>query len=158
MEVALKNISHNERMSEETNCFSATIYVGGKKAGEASNHGHGGPTMIHPRELEQKIDAYAKTLPPIVVEDMTLEMNAELLIGDLLSEYLTRRDMLKAFRTRLLFTKAGQPEIYQVKLGAAAMAKARQNPAGASERLKADKILNFLPENEALALYSTAGT
>jgi hypothetical protein len=64
MEITLKNISHNERLSEETNCFSATIYIDGKKAGEASNHGHGGPTMLHPRELEQKIDAYAKTLPP----------------------------------------------------------------------------------------------
>jgi hypothetical protein len=89
---------------------------------------------------------------------MTLEMDAELLIGDLLSDYLTRRDMLKAFRTRLLFTKAGKPEIYEVKLDASAMAKTRQNPAMALERLKADKILNFLPETEALALYSTAGT
>ncbi len=64
MEIALKNISYSERLSEETNCFSATIYIDGKKAGEASNHGHGGPTMIRPRELEQKIDAYAKTLTP----------------------------------------------------------------------------------------------
>ncbi len=66
--------------------------------------------------------------------------------------------MLKAFRTRLLFTKAGQPEIYEAKLDAATMAKARENPARMQERLKADRILNFLPENEALALYSAAGT
>ncbi len=74
MEITLKNISHNERLSEETNCFSATIYIDGKNAGEASNHGHGGPTMIHPRELEQKINAYTKTLPPVEVQGMTLEM------------------------------------------------------------------------------------
>ena len=158
MEITLKNISHNERLSEETNCFSATIYIDGKKAGEASNHGHGGPTMIHPRELEQKIDAYAKTLPPVEVAGMTLEMDAELLIGDLLAAYLTRRDMQKAFRTRLLFTKAGRPEIYEAKLDATTMAKARENPARMLERLKADKILNFLPETEALALYSAAET
>ncbi len=42
-------------------------------------------------------------------------------------------------------------------MDAATMAKVRQNPAMATERLKADKILNFLPENEAIALYSTAG-
>ncbi len=89
---------------------------------------------------------------------MTLEMDAELLIGDLLAAYLTRRDMLKAFRTRLLFTKAGRPKIYEAKLDAATMAKAHENPAKMLERLKGDKILNFLPENEALALYSAAGT
>ena len=158
MEITLKDISHNERLSEETNCFSATIYIDGKKAGEASNHGHGGPTMIHPRKLEQKIHAYAKTLPPIEVEGMTLEMDAELLIGDLLAEYLTRRDMRKAFRTRLLFTKAGRPEIYEAKLDAATMAKPHENRAAMLERLKADKILNFLPEKEAFTLYSAAGT
>ncbi|WP_234729389.1 hypothetical protein [Acidocella facilis] len=158
MEITLKNISHNERLSEETNCFSATIHIDRKKAGEASNHGHGGPTMIQPCELEQKIDAYAKTLPPVEVQCMTLEMDAELLIGDLLAAYLTQRDMLKAFRTRLLFTKAGQPEINEAKLDAAAMTKAHENPTRMLERLKANRILNFLPENEALALYSAAGT
>ena len=89
---------------------------------------------------------------------MTLEMDAELLIGDLLAAYLTRRDMQKAFRTRLLFTKAGRPGTYEVKLDAATMAKARENPSRMLERLKADKILDFLPETEALALYSAAGT
>ncbi len=158
MEITLKNISHNERLSEETNCFSATIYTDGKKAGEASNHGHGGPTTIHPPELEQKINTYAKTLPPVEVQGMILEMDAELLIGDLLTAYLTRRDMLKAFRTRLLFTKAGRPEIYEATLDAATMAKVRENPVRMLERLKVDKILNFLPETEALALYSAAGT
>lgn len=157
MEITLKNISHNERLSEETNCFSATIYIDGKKAGEASNHGHGGPTMIHPHDLEQRIDTYAKTLPPLEVEGTSLEMNAEMLIDDLLTAHLLRRDMLKAFRTRLLFTKAEKQGIYEVKVDAATMTKARQNPAMTAERLKADKILNFLPENEAIALYSTAG-
>ena len=54
MEITSKNISHNERLSEETNCFSATIYIDGKKAGEASNHGHGGPTMIHPANSNRR--------------------------------------------------------------------------------------------------------
>lgn len=36
-----------EWMSEETNCFRATLVVDGKPIGEAYNEGHGGPAYYH---------------------------------------------------------------------------------------------------------------
>ena len=46
MELTLKSIKINSQLSEETTCFSATIYIDGKKAGLASNRGQGGPNDI----------------------------------------------------------------------------------------------------------------
>jgi hypothetical protein len=45
--VTLKNFKHNARLSEETECFSATVYVDGVRMAEATNRGHGGATMVH---------------------------------------------------------------------------------------------------------------
>ena len=44
MKIKLVNIKFNERLSEETYCFSADIKSGTKKIGTAQNRGHGGPT------------------------------------------------------------------------------------------------------------------
>ncbi len=38
----LKNLKVCEWASEETTCFTATLYVDGKRVGECSNDGHGG--------------------------------------------------------------------------------------------------------------------
>lgn len=42
MQIVLKNVKNHADMSEETNCFSATIYVDGKKVGTVKNDGRGG--------------------------------------------------------------------------------------------------------------------
>jgi hypothetical protein len=46
MELTLRGIRINKQLSEETTCFSATIYIDGKKAGRAANRGQGGPNDI----------------------------------------------------------------------------------------------------------------
>jgi len=71
MKVELKSVKVNQRMSEETLCFSATIYVDGKKVGEVLNRGCGGCNDYHfdglrpnqmrdPDGIYQKLDAHAK--------------------------------------------------------------------------------------------------
>lgn len=46
MELTLKCVSINKQMSDETICFSATVYIDGKRAGTAHNRGCGGPTSV----------------------------------------------------------------------------------------------------------------
>ena len=41
MKITLKNVKHYESMSEETDCFEASLYVDGKKVGRVSNRGTG---------------------------------------------------------------------------------------------------------------------
>lgn len=66
MKVELKNIKHCANLSEETNAFTANVYVDGKKVAYAKNDGQGGETIIHPFEGKRdelvKIEKYFKEL------------------------------------------------------------------------------------------------
>jgi len=63
MTMTLKNLKVHQDMSEETTCFSASIYWKGKRVGTAMNHGHGGCNQYSwtdheaGRELEAWADA-----------------------------------------------------------------------------------------------------
>lgn len=86
MKIELRKFSHYPRLSQETDAFNADVYVDGVKRGTAKNDGHGGPNMIHPRELNDQIEAYAKTLPPLPpspgMEDLgPLPMSGDLFIS-----------------------------------------------------------------------------
>lgn len=115
LKVELKNVKHAAFASEETDCFEATIYIDGIKAGKASNEGRGGCTNFEPRELEVKLDEYAKTLPKIDMskfgltgEDQFMEQSAETLVGDLLNAYLTTRHLKRLCSKSTLFRAPGQ--------------------------------------------------
>lgn len=45
--VELRDVEVNDRLSEETLTFSATIVLDGEEIGEASNRGRGGPNRYH---------------------------------------------------------------------------------------------------------------
>lgn len=47
MKIELRKISVNHRVSEETLCFAADIWIDGKRVGYARNHGQGGETDVH---------------------------------------------------------------------------------------------------------------
>lgn len=44
--VVLKKVSHSAALSEETEAFSAEVWMGGKKIATADNSGRGGETMV----------------------------------------------------------------------------------------------------------------
>lgn len=44
--ITVKNVKINESLSEETLCFSATVYQDGVRIGTATNHGQGGNTNV----------------------------------------------------------------------------------------------------------------
>jgi len=162
MKIELRNVQYVASMSEETRCFTASIYVDGKRAGEASNRGHGGPTSIHPRELEERLNAYAATLPPLSYDmggrTHTMPQTGEILVDELLSDWLTERDLRTALKRRILFTKQGQTPIYETKsLPKATLEQWTRNPEKARATLRdCDQILNCLPFAEALAIYRQA--
>jgi hypothetical protein len=151
MKIEIKNIKHYESMSEETNCFQATIYIDGKKAGTASNRGYGDPINILPFGLHKSINDYAKTLPPINYEGLTFDQDAETLIGELLTDWLIAKDLKKIMSSRIIFAKGS--EIQQTKK----LEKTRLTQLLASvdalASLQADKILNNLPFDQALTIY-----
>jgi hypothetical protein len=65
MNVELKNVRIHPDMSEETECFSATIYLDGRKVGTVKNHGHGGCHEYYWTDYEagRRLDEWAKAQP-----------------------------------------------------------------------------------------------
>lgn len=161
MNIELRNVKYAAFASRETSCFTATIYVDGVKAGDARNEGHGGCTFIEPRALNDKIEAYAQTLPAVnlsgLCEDaVTIPNCAEQVIDHLLNNFLVARDLKKAMSKRILFMRGRQILKYG-PLKPDALAAQLRDPAAAS-KLTADRILNLMPFAEALVLYRSVPT
>ena len=94
MKIELKRISFNERMSDETNCFIADLYINGVKVGSCENDGKGGCTNYGGNSKEANVlikeaEAYCKTIP--FVYDQSLEG----VIDDLLTAHLKAKDLEK---------------------------------------------------------------
>lgn len=106
MKIEIKNLKVAEFMSEETLCFSCTVYVNGKKALKAENQGHGGNTNITALDNESfnLINAYAKSLPPYVCDDFTLEYDLEILIDELVNKENENKKLKKWCKKQTVFT------------------------------------------------------
>lgn len=65
MKVELKNIKLMPSLSDETECFSATIYINGKKAGTVKNRGQGGEHeyAFENAEVEEKFHTFCSEQP-----------------------------------------------------------------------------------------------
>lgn len=162
MKIELRNVKYAAFASEETSCFQATIWIDGKRAGEASNEGRGGMTRIEPRALEARLDEHAKTLAPIVtnIKDasepsgfFTYQPRGDSLIDNALNDYLTARDLTRALKRNVLFIRDGK--CYQTKHHATLAFDTPAALAATLASLKATQILNALPFEAALALYRT---
>jgi len=119
MKITLKNVKTYEDMSEETLAFSATVYVDGKKAGTASNHGCGGCNEYHgfSRELFDTLDEYCHNLPliqlpddaePFMRELFPMKQDLDQVIYDLVMEYKTKAWEKRQCSKKTLFRKPNE--------------------------------------------------
>lgn len=96
--VTLRKIDYAANMSQETMAFTGAIKI--DRVGEASirNDGHGGPNYTQNRSVEDALEAFAKTLPPIVdpMFPKPLDMNGDLFVSMLLSRALMQKGGLPA--------------------------------------------------------------
>jgi len=102
MKIELKKISFNERMSEETNCFVADLYINGKKVGYAENRGTGGPTDYRgdtkeANDVIREAEAHFKSLPKVWIKEYNFEHQPTLesAIDDCFEAYLKEREAKK---------------------------------------------------------------
>lgn len=112
MKIELKNIKYSEHLSDDSNAFTANLYINSKHAGAVINQGMGGPTNYNGINREGALlikdaEKYCRALPPMDMSEYyrdgdkhTLPMDLELFIGNLFDEYLTQRD-LKQFRGKV---------------------------------------------------------
>jgi len=108
MNITLKNIKHNENLSDETHCFSATVYLDGKAAMGVKNAGHGGENDYYsvPRgtkyvyQLVATIDAKLSEKKVLSGMDGVAPMDncLEFVVGDLVNDWLVDRQIKKCLK------------------------------------------------------------
>ena len=159
MKIELKNIKHAQFASRETNCYSASIYVDGAKAGTVDNQGHGGCDNIHWNDsvFGQTVEDWATAQPKIQTEYGELSYDLELLFGQLVDEWLLTKELTRNLKKGLLVrdgdTKAGSWRIFTSKLSQT-IPQGMLNNLIRTGKVTADAIcLNTLPIGEALKLW-----
>lgn len=88
MNIAIEDVSKNKRLSRETPCFEAVIVLDGKRVGRVRNDGGGGANVYETPKTKQRLEAYANTLPPVLlsfgVESISINQSADTLVNGLL--------------------------------------------------------------------------
>lgn len=104
MNVELKNVKIHPDMSEETNCFSATIYFDGKKIGEVRNNGRGGCNDYHWSDpvAGKALTAWAETQPHEFAFD-----HLDQVIDPLLEQQETIKWLKRNTKSKTLFRLPG---------------------------------------------------
>lgn len=153
MKIELKNIKEVKSLSEETPCFTATVYIDGKKAGEVSNRGQGGCNDYHPRTLFARLKEHADTLPTYSAFGVDgLKVDPDHLIFDILEAAATQKAIANALKHRVIFIKA-DGKVYETRKMTTSEV-ARLCAAGVPNAVK---VLNTMPIADAVAAYLSAG-
>jgi len=106
MKIELKKIHHSIPLSEETEAFTANLYINNVHAGYARNEGQGGATFYthrdeRGRDLIRQAEIFTKNLPPKQypaedgIEAFSVDMNLENYIDDLLFRHIQQKEMAK---------------------------------------------------------------
>tara|TARA_R110000868_G_scaffold409899_1_gene696436 strand:- start:34291 stop:34761 length:471 start_codon:yes stop_codon:yes gene_type:complete len=155
MKIELKNIKTLKAMSEETQCFTATVYIDGSKAGTVRNSGHGGCNEYHPTSLGQRLDDYAKTLPADVVFGMTIQPDADSVIGKVYQREAVKRELTSLMARKIVFIRDG--EMRSIKCDSTVQRDTWLASPQLPGLVKGGAILNLMPLDDAAALAETCG-
>jgi hypothetical protein len=118
----VKNVKIHDDISEETVCFSCSVWVDGKRIGTAENCGKGGPNMYHfknnGRNFEKEIEAFAKTLPPRKTDFgdgkiHEIDYSMDCVVTDLVIMFDERRRMKRYAKKHCIFTVPGEEDTYR---------------------------------------------
>ena len=124
MNITLKNVKFSEHLSEETNAFTATLHVDGKKIGECRNDGRGGNTYVDHLDSSTKqqfreCEEYCKSLPPIEHEfngeQFSVNSNLEHIVDDLFEQWLRKKEEKKLERKMKNHLMWGVPKGYSYR-------------------------------------------
>lgn len=162
MKIELKNISIYPRMSHETTAFNASVYVNGKRLGEASNDGQGGENTYSTRELFLVLAKYAKTLPAITFtmdidhnkkEDMTIDQTPDTVISDLLEAYQLNKRLKSCLKRSVLFVKDNK--LFKLKATSLPEQVNAVKHLVDNKKVPRSDILNLLEFNDAFNIYKS---
>lgn len=146
MIIELKNAKVSSRLSEDSQAFSADVWVDGVKRGTVRNHGNGGPNEVSPPALRLEIEAHARTLPEIPLpwdKSKTMPTCADILIGEALGRAVEGKRLARLLKTHTVLVRDGKA--YTVKGKPAALKPGSE-------------VLNGLPFEAALTRWLATAT
>ena len=117
MKIELRRINHNPKLSEETNAYTAEVWIEGERAFDARNQGQGGCDLYCQigRWTEAEVNSWLKANRSIrPFQGLTLEHDLEAEVGDLLAQELEYRRLKRLARTNLITIERGR--IFQYPL------------------------------------------
>ncbi|CCA93085.1 putative uncharacterized protein [Novosphingobium sp. PP1Y] len=118
MKIELRRINHNAKLSEESNAYTAEIWIDGERAFDARNQGQGGCDFYRQigRWSEAEVNAWLKANRPVrTYQGLTLEHDLEAEVGDLLARELEYRRLKGLLRTNLVTIERGQVFQYPLR-------------------------------------------
>lgn len=165
MLIEIKNLKSIERLSDETLCFYATVYLDGKRAGEVSNTGEGAENDYHPLDLYHRLSAYADTLPNEMVNNLAFPQSPDSLISHAIHRAESAKQLRSLMLSKVVFTKANERGIFTVKPLRKNTLSLLRVDTDESEALKAKIksslqaaiLLNSIPFSDALKLFIADG-
>lgn len=164
MKIELKNLKTMPSLSEETTAYTATVWIDGKAAFAASNHGHGGgddyrplPGYSGPCERDVSIWLREHMDPmPSSWGGEPLEYDLELFVGELIAQQERHKALARLLKKIVVLIEDdgnGQPALASYP---AKYKPTPQNLASVAESLskKGERaaVVNGNPELEARAL------
>ena len=161
MNLEMKNIKHFASGSEETYCYTATVYLDGKPFSLVSNDGHGGCDRDYShnkfkgdyRESMKKIDDYFKSLPNTDVGKYKsipegFEQSFERWCSEQVTNFLYKKEVKSALRKhKVVYRKKddGKMGLYDYNIRYESESLKRHFPDAV--------ILNDLPIDEAIKIW-----
>jgi len=152
MRIELKNFKYADFASDETPCFTATVYVNGKRSFTVENDGHGGPNNYHnidSGEGYKAVEEYAASLFEVDVDGTGkyfIQPNVETVIFQQVDKILNERETKKILR-RISYIKDGA--IYQLSAKWKPTDENLRKVKTASWWKSGYRLLNELPFDEA---------
>ena len=156
MKLELKGIEYHATNSQETYCYSATVYVDGRPTVAVSNAGHGGGDIQHPvkgaRYTVREVDEWCKShLDKWELYDGEMaETDLEKWCWDMVEEWLLEKDLRRALRSKILYVEEGQ--LYESRYKGVRTLTAR-HLAHWRQQHPDVMPLNDMPIDKALAKY-----
>jgi len=109
MRIELRSLQIQDRQSEETTAFTASLYINGKKVGYAKNSGKGGSTDYGPdnyhdenlKALIKEAEDYCSGLEPMDLKELgKVPMDMEGFIDQIVSEFWQEKEN-KRFKNKM---------------------------------------------------------
>ena len=148
----LKNIKYFASMSEETPCYSADVFINGKKAIHVSNHGHGACDDIYAYPsfglTQNGLKEFEQYLAKLQDDDFE---PIDSWCHDRLYEYLDQKKIKRDMKTKFICINKNTNELFAYEKNTGISDSAFQDHMDKNH--PSSTCLNFLPFDQAWKLF-----